>query len=84
MKRKRHISKREVYKSIYVLYTDDSILTGPAAKELDKITSDMQRVGLHLMVEGDISDFLGVKIGKRPTALYLLHSHTSLIKSYST
>lgn len=51
-------------KSIYVLYTDDSILTGPDPKELDQITANMEKVGLHLTVEGDISDFLGVKIQK--------------------
>jgi len=49
-------------KAIYVLYTDDSILTGPDLKELDKIIEDMKQAGLDLMVEGDISDFLGVNI----------------------
>ncbi len=49
-------------KAIYVLYTDDSILTGPDLKELDKIIDNMKKVGLDLTVEGDISDFLGVNI----------------------
>jgi len=41
---------------------DDSILTGPDLKELDKIIEDMKWAGLELTIEGDISDFLGVNI----------------------
>ncbi len=49
-------------KAIYILYMDDSILTGPNLKELGKIIEDMKWVELELTVEGDISDFLGVNI----------------------
>jgi len=49
-------------KAIYVLYTDDSILTGLDLKELDKIINDMKKVGLDLTVEGDISVFLCINI----------------------
>ena len=52
-------------KSIYVLYTDDSILTGPDNAELDQIIQEMKNAGLELTVEGDISDFLGVKITRK-------------------
>ncbi len=45
-----------------MLYTDDSILAGPDSKELDSIIEDMKNVELDLTVEGDIADFLGVKI----------------------
>jgi hypothetical protein len=48
--------------AVYVLYTDDSILAGPDEAELDHIVEDMQKVGLKLSVDGDVSDFLGVKI----------------------
>jgi hypothetical protein len=48
--------------SVYVLYADDSILAGPDEAELDQIVVDMRRVRLKLTVDGDISDFLGVKI----------------------
>jgi len=41
-------------KAVYVLYMD--------LKELDKIIEDMKKVGLELIVEGDISDFLGINI----------------------
>jgi hypothetical protein len=47
---------------VYILYTDDSILAGPDEAELDQIIDDMKRVGLKLTVDGDISDFLGIKI----------------------
>ncbi len=49
-------------KAIYILYMDDSILTGPDLRELDKIIDDMKQVGLELTIKGDISDFLGVNI----------------------
>ncbi len=49
-------------KAIYILHTDDSILTGLDLKELDKIIEDMKWIGLELTVEGDVSDFLGVNI----------------------
>lgn len=51
-------------KSVFVLYTDDSILAGPDPQELDAIVQQMQAVGLNLTVEGDISDFLGVQIDR--------------------
>jgi len=50
---------------IYVLYTDDSILCGPTTKEVDQVIEDMKNVKLDITVEGDISDFLGVKIDRR-------------------
>jgi Reverse transcriptase (RNA-dependent DNA polymerase) len=49
-------------KSMFVLYTDDSILAGPDPQELNNIVKEMEAVGLKLTVEGDISDFLGVQI----------------------
>ena len=50
--------------SVFVLYTDDSILAGPDSKELDCIIKQMKKVGLNLTVEGDITDFLGVHINR--------------------
>ncbi|KAI2493484.1 hypothetical protein MHU86_21065 [Fragilaria crotonensis] len=51
-------------KSVFVLYTDDSILAGPDPQELDDIIQEMKAVELNLTVEGDISDFLGVQIDR--------------------
>ena len=47
---------------IFVLYTDDSILAGPNAEELDHIIQQMMDIGLDLTVEKGIEDFLGVQI----------------------
>ena len=49
-------------KSMYVLYTDDSILAGPDQAELQEIIEQMENAKLEIMVEGDLQDFLGVKI----------------------
>jgi hypothetical protein len=65
--------------SLYVLYTDDSILTGPDPNELDQILNDMRKVGLDLTVEGDISDFLGVQIDRVSKGQFKL-SQPHLIK----
>ena len=51
-------------KSVFVLYTDDSILAGPDPAELDKILKQMTESGLKLTVDGDITDFLGVQIDR--------------------
>jgi hypothetical protein len=52
-------------KCIYVLYTDDLILAGPTNKDLDQAIADMKKAELNLTVEGDIADFLGVKIERK-------------------
>jgi hypothetical protein len=41
--------------SVFVLYTDDSILAGPDPKELDSIIEEMKKAELDLTVEGDIA-----------------------------
>jgi Reverse transcriptase (RNA-dependent DNA polymerase) len=46
---------------IYLLYVDDSILLGPNPDELDTIIEEMKGTGSNVTVEGEISDFLGVK-----------------------
>ena len=52
--------------TIYVLYTDDSILASPDQKEIDQIIVDLKKAKLDITVEGDLQDFLGVNIDKRP------------------
>jgi hypothetical protein len=61
------VDERVFYKgrSVYVVYTDDSILAGPGESELNQIVVDMKKAGLKLTVEGDISDFLGVQIERK-------------------
>jgi hypothetical protein len=52
-------------KVIYVLYTDDSILTGPDKKEIDQVVEAIKKAKLKITVEGEVTDFLGVKIDRR-------------------
>ena len=52
--------------SMYVLYTDDSILAGPNPNELDSILKQMEGAGLDITSEGGIDDFLGVNIEHKP------------------
>lgn len=47
---------------IYILYTDDSIIAGPSQREIDEVIQQMKDAKLDLTVEGDVGDFLGVKI----------------------
>ena len=47
---------------IYVLYTDDSILTDPNLKQLLRTIDKINGTGLKLTNEGDIQDFLGINI----------------------
>lgn len=49
-------------KVIYVLYRDDSILNGPDKKEIDKLVQDIQKAGLKIIIEGEVSELLGVQI----------------------
>jgi hypothetical protein len=61
---------------IYVLYTDDSILAAPTDKDLDQVIQEMKDSGLDLTVEGDVSDFLGVKIDRQPNGeVHLTQPH---------
>jgi len=49
---------------MYVLCTDDSILAGPDKDELKQVNADIKSAGLDVTEEGDIDDFLGVKIDR--------------------
>jgi hypothetical protein len=48
--------------AMYVLYTDDSILSSPDEQEIEDIIQQMKQADLDLTVEGDVADFLGVNI----------------------
>ena len=50
--------------TIYLLYTDDSILAGPCQKEIDNIIKDTKNADLNITEEGNIQDFLGINIQK--------------------
>ena len=53
-------------KTLYVLYTDDSLLVGPDPEEIEQIIDALQmKSQLSITVEGDLADFLGVSIDRR-------------------
>jgi hypothetical protein len=62
-------------RSVYVLYTDDSILAGPDLEELEQIKIDMANSGLKLTSEPGVSDFLGVKIDRKGDEIHLTQPH---------
>ena len=69
--------------AIYALYTDDSILARPDPNELDCIIQEMKQANLDITVEGDLSDFLGVKISKKQDGTFHLtqpHLIESILK----
>jgi hypothetical protein len=53
-------------KTLYVLYTDDSLLAGPDKDEIQVIIDELQvKAKLQITVEGDLADFLGVSIERK-------------------
>ncbi len=53
-------------KTLYVLYTDDSLLAGPDKDEIQTIIDELQQMAkLQITVEGDLADFLGVSIKRK-------------------
>ena len=53
-------------KVLYALYTDDSILAGPNKEEVDAVIEQIRRAKLDVTDEGNVEDFLGVNIERRP------------------
>ena len=47
---------------IYILYTDDSIITGSDRKTIEETIKLIQQAGLDITIKGDIQDFLGINI----------------------
>ena len=63
-------------KTLYVLYTDDSLLAGPDNEEIEQIIKDLKRAKLDITDEGDIQDFLGVNIDmKADGTIHLTQPH---------
>ena len=54
-------------KVMYALYIDDSILGAPMQKELEAAIRAIQDAKLQITLEGDLADFLGVKIERKGT-----------------
>ena len=47
--------------TIYLLYIDDSFLVGPNEAKLDECIKEMCNADLRLTIEGNMSEFLGIK-----------------------
>ena len=52
-------------KVLYALYIDDSILGAPTRCELDEAITAIKEAKLQITLEGDLADFLGVKIERK-------------------
>jgi hypothetical protein len=63
-------------KTMYALYTDESIIAGPDKNEIDDIISNMKKVKLNITEEGELEDFLGVDIEQMPDGtIHLTQPH---------
>ena len=57
-------------KTVFAFYVDDGIFAGPDAAEIDKLIAELRKrqkgeeKGFKVTDEGDLSDYLGVKITK--------------------
>ena len=61
---------------MYALYIDDSILGAPTRQELDKAIQAIKDAKLQITLEGDLADFLGVKIEwKSPKEVIFTQPH---------
>ena len=63
-------------KVIYALYIDDSILGAPTRHELDEAIAAIKDAKLQITLEGDLADFLGVKIERKsPNEIIFTQPH---------
>ena len=52
-------------KTVYILYTDDSILAGTDPEEIEQLLKYLKKANLEVTDEGNIEDFLGVNIERK-------------------
>ena len=63
-------------KVMYALYIDDSILGAPTRHELDVAIAAIKDAKLQITLEGDLADFLGVKIKRKsPNEIIFTQPH---------
>ena len=60
-------------KVLYVLYTDDTVITAPSDKLIDQAIKVIQSTGLQVTDEGTIEDFLGATITRQSDNTIHLH-----------
>jgi len=66
--------------TVYVLYTNDSILTGPSTRDMDHTMNRLKTIGLDITEEGEVGDFLEVHIDREDVGRVIL-SQSHLIDS---
>ena len=62
-------------KTVYILYTDDSILAGPDPEEIEQVLKDLKKENFEVTDEGNIEDFLGVNIERKEGKIKLSQPH---------
>jgi hypothetical protein len=63
-------------KMMYTLYTDNSILAGPEQEEIKQIIIELKKAKLNITKEGNLEDFLGVRIKRiKDGTVYLTQPH---------
>jgi Reverse transcriptase (RNA-dependent DNA polymerase) len=67
-------------RSVIVVYTDDTIITGPDSQELDEIIADIAKE-FDITSAPRMSDFLGVKIDRREDSQSVVLTQPHLINS---
>ena len=62
---------------MYALYIDDSILGAPTRQEFEEAIKAIKDEKLQITLEGDLADFLVVKIERKSTKRNHIHTTTS-------
>jgi hypothetical protein len=67
--------------TIFVVYTDDTILIGPDQKEIDKIFNILDK-NFKIEDQGTLNDYLGVNIEKRKDGKLEMPQPTLILPGY--
>ena len=62
-------------KTVYILYTDDSILAGPDPEEIEQVLKDLNKANLEVTDGGNIEDSLGVNIERKEWKIKMSQPH---------
>ena len=62
-------------KTMYILYTYDSIIAGPDKEEIAQVIKDLKGANLDVTDEGNMEDFLVINIQSKYEEIHLTHPH---------
>ena len=61
---------------MYILYKDDSIVSGPNQEDLDAVVADPKKASFGVTTEGTLEDFLGMNIDiRKDGSIHLTQTH---------